>query len=545
MIRRFSDSIILGLLVILPMMGVFQACGSDGIVAPDAQGGTPSTPPLDNHAPVAVFSVVSPEEGVTPLTVMLDASMSFDPDGDPIEFTWLFSDGENGAGPVIDHVFESSGRHNVRLVVTDQWGLADDAGPATILCYGLANSAWPKFAHDERNSGLADFPGPMMDLANADSGHAFPRYWRGGIDNGEVKAICISYDGTVIYTQSTFLRARTPYGDMLWDTDLGADITLWPAVAYDGTIITGTDSGKVFKVSQDGQIVWTLDLSQLAGKFVRLNSAVNIDAARNIYLAGVISDSIDAYSYDAALFSISFDGDLLWYQGIEPVIDGSNPYKRPLIPVITAEGNILINGGTGYLFSPDGELIRTVDFMLGEDIGIAPLGPPSIGENGMMTFAQGRSPLFYPDGSLFLQLTGDMIKWSNPGIGTSGLQQAPAWGHGQVAQLLYPDAPTGLHLVLTSEGGFRQVIKLQSHVEEGYDPKLAGVTIDSIGRLYVSSYGIRAFSPISISSVFPFVPRRFSLWSYEHRSSYITPPVIGDDRWLYIGYGTDIMALGD
>jgi len=545
MIRRLADSIILGLLIFLPLIGAFQACDSDGIVAPDAQGGPPSTPPPDNHAPVAVFSVVSGEEGVTPHPVLLDASMSFDPDGDPIEFTWLFSDGENGTGPVIEHVFESSGRHQVRLIVTDQWGLADDGGPAYILCYGLANSAWPKFAHDERNSGLADFPGPMMDLDNADSGGAFPRYWRGGSDIGEVKGICIGYDGTVIYSQSSLLRARTPYGDTLWDIDLGADITSWPAIAYDGTIITGTLTGTVFKVSQDGQILWSLDLSQLAGRTVNLNSAVNIDGQRNIYICGILQREGSSQYYDGILFSITFDGTVSWFQGIEHVSTDYSSYKYPLIPVITRDGNILVNGGTGYLFNPHGELVRTVDLVLGEDIGDAPLGPPSISEDGMITFTQGRSPLFTPEGDLFLQLTGDMIKWSSDGFSHAGAFQAPSWGHEQVAQLISPYAPSGLHLVLTTEGGYRQLIKLVSNTEKNYNPRLAGVTQDSVGRLYVSSYGVRAFSPISTSSVFPFVPRRFSLWSYERPLPYITPPVIGDDRWLYIGYGTDIMALGD
>ena len=80
----------------------------------------------DNTNPVA-NATASVTAGEGPLTVSFDASGSFDPDGDTIQFAWDFdSDG------VIDSVeatasftFDTIGRNNVTLVVSDGQGGSD------------------------------------------------------------------------------------------------------------------------------------------------------------------------------------------------------------------------------------------------------------------------------------------------------------------------------------------------------------------------------------------------------------------------------------
>ncbi|MBN1858274.1 PKD domain-containing protein [Candidatus Bipolaricaulota bacterium] len=71
-----------------------------------------------NAPPIAVFEAL-PFEGYVPLTVMFDASESFDPDGDALAFSWKFGDGERGEGAQISHTFTEARTYSVALEVID------------------------------------------------------------------------------------------------------------------------------------------------------------------------------------------------------------------------------------------------------------------------------------------------------------------------------------------------------------------------------------------------------------------------------------------
>jgi Tol biopolymer transport system component len=71
-----------------------------------------------NHSPVAVISA-TPMSGEVPLEVTLDASQSYDPDGDEISYKWDFGDGKLGKGQTLTHTFTSYGNHIVQLTVAD------------------------------------------------------------------------------------------------------------------------------------------------------------------------------------------------------------------------------------------------------------------------------------------------------------------------------------------------------------------------------------------------------------------------------------------
>lgn len=77
--------------------------------------GTPPSPPAD---PVAEF-VASVDSGVAPLTVTFDASSSYDPDGDILEYLWDFGDGTVDFGPQVTHAFAVEGNYAVALRVVD------------------------------------------------------------------------------------------------------------------------------------------------------------------------------------------------------------------------------------------------------------------------------------------------------------------------------------------------------------------------------------------------------------------------------------------
>ncbi len=82
------------------------------------RGGQMNAP--ENRPPIATFTV-SPSEGESPLSVLLDASGSYDPDGHIVSYQWSCG----GSEVIFRHVFESN-IIPVRLAVT--LTVTDDAG---------------------------------------------------------------------------------------------------------------------------------------------------------------------------------------------------------------------------------------------------------------------------------------------------------------------------------------------------------------------------------------------------------------------------------
>ncbi|MBN2135183.1 MAG: endo alpha-1,4 polygalactosaminidase [Acidobacteria bacterium] len=78
----------------------------------------------ENKFPIAVF-ILSQMEGSAPLEVNMDASGSYDPDGNITAWSWDFGDGESGSGVEVVHTFQSEGVYTITLTVTDNTGATD------------------------------------------------------------------------------------------------------------------------------------------------------------------------------------------------------------------------------------------------------------------------------------------------------------------------------------------------------------------------------------------------------------------------------------
>jgi len=96
-----------------------------------------STNGAQNQAPTALF-IASTLIGPAPLAVDFDASLSSDPDGDPLTYTWDFGDGSTATGVSPSHVFQSTGTYTVKLIVSD--GQASTESIVTIFA-GIGNEA--------------------------------------------------------------------------------------------------------------------------------------------------------------------------------------------------------------------------------------------------------------------------------------------------------------------------------------------------------------------------------------------------------------------
>lgn len=73
---------------------------------------------LLNYAPTARFQSRIEQ----PLTVIFNASASFDLDGSIVQYNWDFGDGELASGQIVSHVYTSTGSYMVELTVTDDDG---------------------------------------------------------------------------------------------------------------------------------------------------------------------------------------------------------------------------------------------------------------------------------------------------------------------------------------------------------------------------------------------------------------------------------------
>ncbi|MFP4054346.1 MAG: PKD domain-containing protein, partial [Phycisphaerae bacterium] len=81
-----------------------------------------SDPDPTNSAPLADFQAASAGGTTDTILLSLDATGSDDPDGDPLQYLWVFGDGERAEGVTVTHEISSTANRTVTLTVLDGRG---------------------------------------------------------------------------------------------------------------------------------------------------------------------------------------------------------------------------------------------------------------------------------------------------------------------------------------------------------------------------------------------------------------------------------------
>lgn len=341
------------------------------------------------------------------------------------------------------------------------------------MAAGLADTAWPKFQNDTRNTGQSVYTGPQTNNL----------VW--SFTTGAAIGYCgasTGADGTIyIGSQDKNLYALNPDGTLKWSYTAGNPIFGIPAIGTDGTIYFGSSDKNLYALNPDGTLKW----SYTTGSYVYSSPAIGADGT--IYIG----------SADKKLYAINPDGTFKWsYTTGEKLYYGS--------PAIGADGTIYFGSDDSklYALNPDGT------FKWSYTTGNGIYGSPAIGEDGTIYVGSRDKNLYaiHPDGTLkWSYTTGNTIS-STPAIGNDGTIYI-----GSRDKNLYAITPSGT---------------LKWNYPTGSSIYYGSPVIGADGTVYIGCSG---------GSFFAVNPDGTLKWSYTTGANIYGPSAIGADGTLYIG----------
>ncbi|RMG32613.1 MAG: PKD domain-containing protein [Planctomycetota bacterium] len=340
----------------------------------DDQGATASATVdiVVTEAPVARIAVDRTSAESAPAVFNFDASGSFDPDGEIVQYQWDFGDGSRELLPVVAHTYPVPGTFRVVLTVTDDTGVTSTA--ETLISVGIpVPSVTLRIPPPSVKNIVVAAGSQLWVQAEFDVDPSAARFTRAGLDrdrdtcdarsvvydssgqqqgiirghDGPVRAAVLTPDGQTLLSGSddgTVRAFDVASGTQKYSVSLGSTVQAL-ALTPDGTqFAAGLASGAVsLRNVSDGSLIRTL-----SGHTAGVNDlAFSSDASR------LVSGSSDrkAIVWDVAAGSQlrSFDHD----QAVRAVA---------LSPI---DANLLATGddaGVIRLWNmADGSLIRTID----------------------------------------------------------------------------------------------------------------------------------------------------------------------------------------
>ncbi len=327
----------------------------------------------------------------------------------------------------------------------------------------LADSAWPCFGHDKRNTGRSSY-----DTSHVDGTEKW-NYSMGGssgsspvIDSDGTIYICSGYtlhavhpngtlkwehtqtetssgispalssNGTIYMGWSDQLVALDSFGDEKWNYTTGDTISSSPIIGDDGTVYVGS-ANQLYAINPDGSLRWNYsaggDISSTPtigkdGKiYVGADGgelyAINQNGTKRWkYTTGNFGSTLPSIGDDGTiyigsfdeLYAVNSDGTMRWSYQSENLVESTPSFGSDGTIYMTFSSNQL------YAFDSDGNLKwnYTAEGTLDSNPAIGADGTIYVGSRDQRLYA------INPDGSLKWKFkTGDELG-SSPAIGDSG-----------------------------------------------------------------------------------------------------------------------------
>jgi len=345
---------------------------------------------------------------------------------------------------------------------------------------GLADSAWPKFRGNARNTGLSAHVGPQTNAVKWMSDMGSPVSCSPAV--GPAGTVFVgSYDG--------LFRALDPAtGKSKWGVLYGDSIDSSPAVTYAGDVYIAEYGGLIH--GHRGQSVneeWT----STPGGFISSSPAIGLDGT--IYIG----------SMNGKVYALNpGDGSTKWTRATGWTVNSS--------PAIGADGTVYVGSGDGYtyaLYPIDGSVKWAAD-----------TGPVN------------ESPAVGSDGTVYVGTLGNQVYALNPGNGSVRWSRSVA-GWVTASPAIGPDGTVYFCVTVPlSVNNYVYALNRTDGSIAWQQPMPSGLgsspAVGSDGKIYLGcGTGIYALSPTDGSVV----------WTYDTGSAVDSSPAIAADGALYIG----------
>jgi len=343
--------------------------------------------------------------------------------------------------------------------------------------------SWPMFKHDATRSGRTNAIGPQTLQVRWT--HLLHRF-------GMQSQLALARNGDIYSgSESGLFYAFKSDGSIRWKRSLGASrITAGAAVARDGTIYIAAENGVLHALDPHGHELWTFDLAAYAGP----SATPAIGSDGTIYVG------------TRKFYAIHPDGTLAWSYDAGVTIDGP--------PAIAPDGTIYFPS-TDYLYAvdPTGALKWHIPGRSEYPLG----GAPAIGSDGTIYVNTN-------DGALHAFAADGTFKWKfeTPGI-VMDVPSSPAIGRDGTIYF-------GGRGEWQDKGGYFYAVhpdgSLKWQFFAGCDQ--TAPTIGGDGTIYFGSDWCGAIHAVR--------PNGTAKWSYYNIFDYArTAPVIAPDGTLYAG----------
>ncbi len=434
------------------------------------------------RAPVANFNA-NTTSGVVPMFVRFTDTSTNTP------ASWLWDFGDSGTSTVRNatHTYRVAGTYSVNLTVTNSAGSHSEVKTGYITVSpdsegGQANTAWPKFGYDSRNTGQSPYTGPQSNST----------LWvKTGTLVYSYSTPVLGSDNSIYLASISSIRKLDSDGNLLWVNSSLQTINT-PALGSDGTIYAGTLSGGVYAINPDGSIQWNYP----TGGINSYGGSPAIGSDGTIYIG----------STDKILYALNPNGTLKW--------QNSTPAPISSGPAIGSDGTVYVVSGTDpYAFNPDGTVKWISSAFMSVGSGGRGYSSPVIGPDGTIyiTVYQGTNlSALNPDGSLKWSYTlGGSYGYGSPAVASDGTIYLAHYGDGTI-YALNPDG-TRKWSYATGKTG----LKVYSSPVIGAD-----------GIVYVG---------FSDNKVYALNPDGTLKWTYTTGGQIRNSPAIGRDGTLYVG----------